>query len=99
MHAMLNGPLAAAVRLRVVVPVVQERNARQVVAALATEVAQAVRAAQEAVSAHHQARRVVVRLREGLVRVHAPVVAAHEGAKLPAVARSPRHAERTRAYI
>ena len=82
MHAMPNGPRAAVVRHRVVVPVVQVRSASQVAEVLPTVVAQAVRAEQEAVSAHHQAHRVVVRLRERLVHAHVRVAVAREGASL-----------------
>ena len=91
MHAMPNGQHAVDVRHRVAVPVVQVRSAPQVAEVLPTVVAQAVRAEQGAVSAHHQAHRVVVRLRERLVHAHVRVAVAREGASLSAVS-APRFA-------
>ena len=85
---MPNGPRVAVVRHRVVVPVVQVRSAPLRVVA---QVTVAVRGEQVAVSAHRQAHRVVVRLRERLVHAHVRVAVAREGASLSAVS-APRFA-------
>ena len=73
MHAMPNGPHAAVVPHRVVVPVVRAQSVRQVAVAQATVVVQAV-----AVNAHHLARHSVARRPERRARVHALVAAARE---------------------
>lgn len=78
MHGTPNGLLAADVRLRVVVPVVQERSALPVVAAQVTVAARVVLAEPVAASVRRPARRAVAPLPAHRARVHARAVAARE---------------------